>query len=125
MNSGKLAGHTTAVPARWGERAPPPRRERGGRHGSAHGVPGLPWGGGDANLGLCLNLGTAWPVSGFEPLLALWLLAFLHLFLPRFPSVTYKRKEQQNDHADGGQDLNLICRIWSAMTMAEPLFKGH
>lgn len=78
VNSGKLAGHTTAVPARWGERAPP-RRERGGRRGSAHGVPRLPWGGGDTDLGLCVELGTARPEAGFEPLPAFWHLALLHV----------------------------------------------
>lgn len=41
VNSGKLAGHTTAVPARRDERAPPPR-ELGGRRPRADGAPDSP-----------------------------------------------------------------------------------
>lgn len=73
VNSGKLAGHTTAGPARRDERAPR-RREPGGRRQSARAR--------REGRGRRPRMGfrAAQPKAGFEPLLpAFWLVALLYL----------------------------------------------
>lgn len=79
VNSGKLAGHTTAVPARRDERAPPPR-EQGGRLPSADGAPGPPSGREGVPTGDRPRMGfsAARTEVGFEPLPAFWLVALLY-----------------------------------------------
>lgn len=92
VNSGKLAGHTTAVPARWGERAPP-RRERGGRRGSAHGAPRLRGGGeGTPASGCAWTLAHPGPRMGSNPFQPPGTWPYCIFLLPPFPQCNIQKR---------------------------------